>query len=94
MINKLTKCNEIIDMGKFSFNNTYKNDLKKQLNEMEKEIPKCKNLMNNYKQNNELYKYDIIQKILKDIQNTLSRYKALMDDKIVVVPKFVSAFKI
>ena len=88
--NKLIKYNKIIDQGKYSYQNTYKNDLKNGINEIQREIPKCQNLMNNYQRNNDQYKYETAKKILLDIQQTISRYNDLMNDKI--VQKFVSAF--
>ena len=88
--NKLIKYNKIIDQGKYSYQNTYKNDLKNGINEIQREIPKCQNLMNNYQRNNDQYKYETAKKILLDIQQTVSRYNDLMNDKI--VQKFVSAF--
>ena len=90
IVNKLNQYNKIIDQGKYNFYNTYKKDLKNGLDEIKREIPECYRLMNYYQQNNDLYKYEIIKNLKQDIEQTLSRYEDLMNDKF--PPKFVSSF--
>ena len=89
--NKLQKINQWIDKGKFSYYNTYQDQLKEEINNIRNEIPKCDNLMNKFSQFNDTYKYEIINKLKMDIFQTYLRYEDLINGKI--VPKFLSSFK-
>ena len=58
ILKKVKKCNEWIDLGKYSYYNSYKNYLQTEIHLINEEITKCDNLINNYKQKKILIKWE------------------------------------
>ena len=76
--NKLLQLNSWINEGKYSFNS---GKLKEGIQEILNEIPNCNNMMRNYQSKGDKRAFDIIKNMRNDIEQTCSRYEALMTDK-------------
>ena len=91
ILKRVKKCNEWIDLGKYSYYNSYKNYLKNEVDAINEEITKCNNLINIYQQKKDYIKMEIAQKLKNDIEQTINRYNLLKNDKPMV--KFCSSFE-
>ena len=85
--NRLLQLNSWIDDGRYSFNS---GKLKEGIIEIINEIPKCENLMNRCKMNNDRTGYMVAINMRNDIEQTCSRYEDLMNNS--RVEKFCSSF--
>ena len=84
---KLLQLNAWINEGKFSFNS---GRLKKGIQEILDELPYCNTLMQRYQKIGQKEAFETIKKMRLDIEQTCSRYEALMCDK--KVEPFYSSF--
>ena len=87
---KIKKYNNWINMGKFSYYNSYKHQLLEGINEIRAESQKCKDLIDKYTQENYNYEIVTLKKLQKDIEKTCFRYNSLMNDEF--IPRFYSEF--
>ena len=78
--NRLLQLNGWINEGKYSFNS---GKLKQGIQEILNEIQNCNSMMKTCQQCGDRMGYDILKNMRKDIEQTCSRYEALMTDKIV-----------
>ena len=91
IMNKVFKLNEWINEGKFSYHNTYKNDLKNGINYIKNEISTCCGLVEKSEENNDFNNSIILKSVIDDINQTIKRYEDLTNDKI--VQQFISSYK-
>ena len=92
ILSRIKKCNEWINQGKYSFYNCYKGCLENEIKIIQNEISKCNNLINTYKQTNDLNKLEIVQKLKGDIEDTISKYNQLNGFKEKPTQLFTSEF--
>jgi hypothetical protein len=87
LVKKINICNQCIDKGKnFVINNN--NQLLSGINEIKKDKQKCYCLIMVFQQDNNMEIINILNKIIKDIDQTCVRYECLFNDQ--MVPNFQS----
>jgi len=87
---KLEEINSWIDIGKFSYYNTYTGLLSLKIRSLSIDLQKCEELIKYYAKNNNQYCCNIIYKLKQDIIQTCERYNIMNCGKI--VGSFKSAF--
>ena len=77
---EIKKLDSIIKQGKYTYENSYSNNLKKSVQKLEEEIKRCDKFIYHYQNNTNMLYVDHAKKLKSSIQEFLLRYDKFTKD--------------